>query len=282
MQGRVVSASMDWITYVTTSRNSTESLMTIADEVARKVEGTNLPYEYWAGLGYKGQQLGPVKFGVRKHGEGILIISGSHASRGLILAELAIGKPTRIDLEVTFHVKHCDIKVAARHYDELLRNHEGKTRVPALKLIMSKTGDTLYVGKRTAPIMLRLYDKTHTYEPGQLGNYWRYEVEFKKTAATDILERIKTVEDIGVCAASSVLAEYLKRGIKPSFSSKTTVDAIEVKATVSTMEAKVQWLEKCVAPVVVQLSLGGYDDQIVEALKLRSIMNNIRKNDYGN
>jgi len=278
MQGKIVSASLDWITYVTTEKSSTESLMAIADDVARKVEGTSLPYEYWAGLGYKGQQLGPVKFGVRKDGGGIMIISGSHASKGLILAELAAGHPTRVDLEVTFHVKQSDVRVAARHYEQLLKLHEGRKRVPALKLIMSSTGHTLYVGKRTAPVMLRLYDKTYTYEPGKLGSYWRYEVEFKKQAARDIMARIVTSEDIGVMAASSVLSEYRKRSIRPSFSAKSEVDAIEVRATVSTMDAKIAWLEKCVAPVVVQLSLGGYNEQVIKALKLRSIMSEIGRN----
>ncbi len=281
MTGKVDSAGLDWITYVTTEKGETKKLLMAAATAARELENSEMPFQHWKGLGYEGSKLGPYKWGDRKDGSGIMIISGSSATDGLILYELDIGHPTRVDLQVTFHLDTPNTRIAQKAYDQLSAMKASGKRTGYLKLIRSGTGDTVYVGRRSNNIMLRLYDKTHTYNPGYLGQYWRYEVEYKGVAAKQIFPRIAESKDIAICSIANVFAEYNKRKVLVPFSTETNITAIEVAATISTAETKLKWLEKCVAPVVVQLSLAGYDENVISALKLRGIMNDLRSKNHG-
>jgi len=277
----VHSVGMDWITYVTTERRHTKDLMLFASSSAKGQEQSNVSSEYWKGLGYAGSKLGSFRWGERNGHEGIMIISGGSAIAGLAFAALGIGRPTRVDLQVTIRCTPPNHSVATRVYSDLENINKSRQRKRYIKLISSSTGDTVYVGKRTSKVMLRLYDKTHSVMQGQTGLYWRYEVEYKSRAAVKVLESLTTANDLMALCLSQVFAEYVKRDVQPRFSTRSVVDAIEVGMEVSTKDSKLRWLEKCVAPVVTQLCIAGYEEQVLHSLKLRDVITVIRSSSNG-
>lgn len=63
------------------------------------------------------------------------------------------------------------------------------TKARGVSFITSKTGQTLYVGKRTSDRMLRLYDKGGE-SGGQRGIHWRIEAEIKGKASMSVARRM--------------------------------------------------------------------------------------------
>jgi hypothetical protein len=272
-EGDIVSVGTDWIT-VTTARGYEPAefikwcYQTLADNEPRTIA------KPWAQMGYKGRQKDTIKAGVRGQEEAILMATGEMAE--IVGRQLPVVpfKVTRFDLQVTLSVHLSCPYLASKSYAELRTINAHRVKPRYLKFISSNTGDTLYVGKRSSAIVLRLYDKTEFYKPGEIGQYWRYEVEFKKAAAQRAYEKWANWKNKAQSTAAQVTTEFSKRGLEPGFPNEVSIRAIEVKATASNNERRMAWLKKCVAPVVVQLVYNGLKDDVLKVLRLTEILFN--------
>lgn len=270
----VVDASIDWITFVTVTEFESNDLVKWIDKQAQLNTDLEDITEPWRGLGYIGFRKGPFKWGVRGRDEAIAIISGSIAPIGLLWSEIGIGHPTRVDLQVTVQLEKPNRNVARETYaDQETQNLSGR-KPRYIKLLASPSGETVYVGRRTSNVMLRLYDKSFDYGETKSGQIWRYEVEYKGRAAGKALTQVRRSNDVVQAVSGMVFAEYVKRGVRPRFRSDNQISAIEVSAEISTLQTKIRWLEKGVSPVVAQLCNAGYEMEVLTALKLKHILTN--------
>ena len=270
--GRLIQmAEPDWLTITTVRGKGTSAFTKWASQVI-ETEAKEGKKEEWKAMGYKGWRVGEIKAGARAGEEAIAIFSGESAVKYAGRIPLGYFKVTRFDLQITLHVSPGDPTLAHREYADLGRQNELRKRPRYIKLISSPTGTTLYVGKRTSAIMLRLYDKTHHYEKGKLGMYWRYEVEYKKDAAQRAFDRWNGQQNRCSFTVNQVASEFDKRGVHPGFSKWSKIDAIEVKAKIAGDQERIEWLTKCVAPVVVQLCFNGHTEAVLHSLKLNNVL----------
>lgn len=267
----ITAAGLDWLTFTSQSDLGTHHLYQVWTSNYPKIADEGEPVLEWKGMGYHGLQCGPMRMGLRNGDEAILMMSGP----GTELIAWEPGFPevraTRVDIQATFRLRGPDETVARRSYEAMAIANGVSDRQKAIKLVESPTGSTFYLNRRTADCMIRLYDASHKYEPFELGRYWRVEVEYKRKKANAALEKWISAEDKYAFCIRQTLGEALTRGLNVGIPDHHPIDAISVKTEVTTIQGKLTWLSKTVAPVVAQLTLMGYTEECLEAMGLKSI-----------
>jgi len=268
---RIIDGGMDWITFTTTEGAATNNALTAARAIIYDHFGADVAVNDWQGMGYKGFQFGPVRYGERNGNESITIISGPYSSLLMGKGILDAGRVTRLDTQVTVLLGEPQPEIASMAYRSLTRANQHSAKPRYVKLIKSNDGDTCYLGRRTGGVMLRLYDKSKDCGDDRPGAIWRLEVEYKKGASRTAYNRLEGEKDLlGICVGLT-LAEFSKRGLVPNVNPENQISAIQVGAKIKTPEGQLDWLCKCVAPVVSQLVLAGYEREVFYALNLRGV-----------
>lgn len=252
-------AGLDWITITGKDLHgqidALEQLVDWQDRLQRDYQPKD-----WRLLGYAGKQVGPVRMGFRDDVHFIAQISGAYANDALEeCPELAGLHFTRVDYQVTARSSMTKPDYVSLTYERLRFIKQDYPSYPNIKLIRSDTGDTLYIGRRDSPLMLRLYDKS--FDLGHpLGTWFRFEVEYKKNKANPAWQawlgapnRIDHITDV-------VGREFSDKRIPTWFGSETVV-AIHGEVIESDYQRQLRWLDKCVRPAVVKLSEAGYRDE---------------------
>lgn len=274
----IISSMLD---YATWTEQSTALGWWLFEEAAKqrsRLEGKGELEKSWGGMGYNGFRIGGMRYGERKDGaQAILMMSGEDAHLLVAENDMPEAHVTRIDAQVTIRLSRKDSSVAERYYRGIEEAVHRGANTKSFRLIRSVSGDSLYVNKRTSPVMLRFYDKTSWFESDETGYYWRYEVEYKREAAQKVYDTFRRQKDMEGFVAGLVFSEYQKRGVSPLFEASTEVNAVSMGVSVSTAETKLEWLEKCVAPVVEQLTLQGLSKEVVGAIGLKEAMAAHRK-----
>ena len=276
-QSEVVSAGFDWLTITEVEAECTTLMYQHANEAKRELVKSGHFTADWSAMGYRGWSLGPLRYGERGPNEAILIVSGDFCREFAFRPWIRPERITRADIQVTLRCDKPQPELATTAYRHLAAAEEGKQRKRFLNLITSETGSTLYVGKRDANVSLRFYDKSLDYGEKELGSIWRYEVQYRRSHAKTAGERLLSTAEPNRHVLGLVAAEFEKRGVLVRFGAKSEITAIAIGRTVTTQVGQLKWLEKCVAPVVSQLCLIGYEEAVINSLSLRGIINNIRK-----
>lgn len=269
----VVGAGVDWLTITAVDDDTSINLGTIKDRILQDEQFKGVIPEKWGSMGYRGQNWGPMKLGVRNQHEAILILSGNICSSALCWTEIDPDRVKRVDLQVTVGLKMPSPNYALTLYQLLPTLTEFSRYVKMMKYISSFTGDTLYIGKRGRSHLLRIYDKSMDCGYRKTGYAWRFEMEYRNDAAKQVVRRLNEKNDKQGYILGQVTAELSKRSIKSSFGATSVIDAIEVSASVATAETKLDWLSRCVSPVVMKLLSLGYEEEIIDMLKLKNIIN---------
>jgi hypothetical protein len=269
----VLDAGLDWITQTSQHPDTSIEMDMLARNLLLEEEQLGEIDQPWHMQGYRGRKCGAVKAGARHPMESILIISGERADHYKHIFRVEKSRITRLDLQVTLRLGRSVRNAAFDLYRGLEGIKERGGIQASIRYISSESGDTLYVGKRSGGVMLRFYDKSLDYGETERGRVWRYEVEYGRNAAGPAWEKIAGFDPWPERAAGMVAAEYKKRGIAPRFHSNSSITAIEVLRSVTTADRKIEWLRKCVAPVITQLVLLGYEEQVFQALSLTGIRN---------
>ena len=268
---KVHSAGLDWLTITTVSGEATDVLV----ETAREIVHTEMPADAipddWKAMGYTGQSYGPLKLGRRGIDEAILILSGHLADVVGETYTVPHDRVTRADFQVTVVLDEPNPFLAYNTKKAIENLTTARTDGKLWTYISSATGDTLSIGKRGRNRYIRFYDKSKDYTPSERGTYWRYEVELRRDTAKQAMRMMYEASDRHEFIAGQVFSSFQRRGIEPRFSIKETPSAIEVGQVVTTADAKISWLSRCVAPVVTQLIDLGYEEQVIRSLKLRGI-----------
>ncbi len=268
----IVSRGPDWVTLTAEGEVQGTALMSSFNLLAKEQESRDFKKTPWRFQGYRGFQIEGAKCAVRGTDEAILVLTGEASQAWYALIKALDARCTRFDIQTTVEVQPPKPSLARHVYLSLEKLNNGNGRERYIKYISSPTGDTVYVGKRKNTVLLRLYDKSLYFGEEPLGTYWRYEVEFKGTAAQAALDKFKKANDAGEWIGTQVFQEFSSRNVKPVFSVRTSVLNVETAARITTLEGQIKWLERCVSPVVVQLVNDGHVEMVLDVLKLKHLV----------
>lgn len=139
------------------------------------------------------------------------------------------------------------------------------------RAILSREGDTLYLGSRKSGNFGRIYDKSVRYGDAMgSGTVWRFELEAKRVQARRLAAVWQKAGDKGWHIASVVAYQMKKWGVGLPLSGVRVQQELAVKQEGNTM----RWLRHTVAPSIARLVSAGREDEVLSALGLSEVMNN--------
>ncbi len=268
----VVGIGIDWMTVTAVKAKDSRTLVLSAQSLVNDILPEGTISKPWTAMGYRGQSWGPIKAGARGTDESILILSGATAHKGFGLYPLPLERVTRIDVQVTVALSKPRPTYIEELYKILPSLPKSSKYGKLLTYVSSSTGDSLYIGKRSANTMMRIYDKGGEMGGAKLGSVIRYEMEYRREAAKQVAQALDGHKTPDMYILSLVLAELKKRSILATFAANSSINAIEVKAVVQTLDSQIKWLAKCVAPVVMRAIEAGRTDDALTALKLNHLL----------
>jgi len=276
-RGDITSSGLDWLTFTAVTQPYVESLYYTSRMVYGILKETGYRRKDWSAMGYNGFSAGPLKYGERNKVEAIMILSGEAADVFGFRPKLEIDRVTRTDVQVTVRVNPPIPNAAYLTHQNLQARYKDAKKRPFLSLLQSTTGETLYVGKRDGEVSLRFYDKSNDMGEAEQGTCWRYEVQYRRKKAKAAYGIIRKHTEPHLASIGLVGAEFKKRHIIPGFGSKSDITAIEMGRVVATTDGQLKWLEKCVAPVISQLVMAGFEEQVYSSLNLGAVINAVQR-----
>lgn len=268
-------AAPDWIT-LTYKPNSEVFQWAIENPLSvmrRALPGDAEGYKLrpWRFMGYAGYQLGPIRFGRRDDGA-IWIVSGEHAGLPLHLPAVDDARCTRLDVRLdlfyagTFPRMVSLAKRAAKAHKKALpgRPFVVDPREPDIG------GHTLYLGSRSSPVFVRLYDKQAERDgEARWRGCWRLEVELKDGAQDEEFHKLYKLGFSREACTNLVLAYTQRRGLWfDGITSGGWEPAMVQALPPSDAEKKLSWLASQVQPTVRWLLQNVDDTAILDALGL--------------
>ncbi len=269
----IFNSGVDWITLTNKRGYAPEAGLDLV------FSEHSLNPEAWAVGGYSGLRCTEtgLRYGERKGRDGkveeILIASGKFSSEIAGSNWDLYANCTRIDFQVTVYLDSPEPHLAKAWYEEFEAAFEaGETMTGRRKraLILSDTGETLYVGSRkSGRKFFRFYDKSHDYGADR-GTVWRQEVQYGRRFADKALWFFRTAseEDRVEAMAEMVFAEFM--GAMSKSLIWTPGDAVDIivepAAEESGIQKRLEWLRACVRPVVERLDNAGYAHDALAAL----------------
>lgn len=263
---RVISSGPDWFTLTGQEKIHTSALEQVFHSYVKADNPRPIELQKWVWTGYRGFAYKGMHYGIRNDDEAALVVAGELA-RIVLPSDLPTEiRCTRTDVQVSVHLDRPRPTFAMLLYHDLQAKQADREKKTYYKLLQSNSGDTLYVNKRTSPVMLRLYDKSLDYGHSHLGTVWRYEVEFKRPKAQAVYDEWRSSTDVLDWSLGRVALEFETRGIGSNWWVGSLPTAIEVRTEVKTATSKLAWLVRCVRPVVVELIANGYEEQVISSI----------------
>lgn len=241
----------------------------LSDEAARGNE-----VKVWSGKGYKGKRCGSVAYGVR-HDGCILRLSGRAALALTVESIPYADNVSRIDLQITCFDATQQAERAHMGYYSVLEAPRKRGRPPSAELrLNSGGGQTLYAGSRTSDRVGRLYDYGIAHKKAPKGQYWRFEVEYKREQAMRLATAAIERQLDDAIIAALVVDYFAQRGL-PTPACHEDVGAIldGHRATLeldglSDADRTIRWLNDCVRQSVARLISCGRLAEVIRALGL--------------
>lgn len=253
------------IDYLTVTSDSWQAITGLANEVLRYIPNLENEREFhW--MGYKGYcytgESGHIAWGV-KPGYGLVQMSGEcsdRVMRRLDAFHLERYKCTRLDIAVTVLLKRSKPLV-----DEAIKDWEEGTKGFSAILKSNGEGGTLYIGSRTSDQFGRLYDKGAEImsrlrkDDYPLCQMWRYEVEYKRSRAKAMRERISHIigegKPLNEYIIQTVYEWFLRRGVVPAFHQLGKhYNIVQVDTRITNTQKTMDWLNVQVRPAIARVA----------------------------
>jgi DNA relaxase NicK len=201
----------------------------------------------------------------------LLSLAGHFAQRYFDQVAAEAWHATRIDLAVDVLLDEPDL-AATSAYARLVRKTEEDARdgyKSKFSLITgSDGGSTLYLGRRSSAHFSRLYDKGIESQTETTGLLWRYEVEYKQSAAHPCFLAVKHTADRNNLILGLVYRHFVDRGVQPLFLIDSVPGLLKRETVEKTHLDALNWLQRQVKPTVGRLRLAGYEKEVYNALGL--------------
>jgi len=270
-------SSVDWLTVTTDKKAVGNSWADVFASIANEngYEFTK-PWSFW---GFEGWQTNHCRYGVRfTTEEYILIVSSAPADlvwRDICPTARSI---TRVDLAVTTELEEVHPGLPQDYY-RITVPPGGPSKLKYSLVQNSNGGQTLYVGSRHSEQFGRVYDKG-AERRGTPGKTYRYEVVLRKDVAPNLVKSLLASASVAGSkeALSSQITSFVwdwfdNREVVPIFERLGDFSShIEVEATLTTTDRKLQWLKKSISPTVRKLMAMGRTQEVIEALSLEGFM----------
>ncbi len=215
-------------------------------------------------FGYVGMECGVVFVGKREDG---FMVKVSSAPAHPFAVELAEKMPTvnitRLDLQVTLQSKTDQPRLAREIQRDLEDAHAASKSRRPLNIHYERderNGDCLWIGKRTSPRFLRIYDKTRDENGKVPPHLWRYEVEFKAKQATQVWRTLVLSHCSLKVITNIVVAGFLIKNVDLSWIEEVEPRRLPSSYEKTTTEKQLNWMERNVSRTSRQLIEGGYKD----------------------
>jgi hypothetical protein len=214
----IASSGIDWLSLRTTNFDISNNHHALAHEVLRQAKEGGQKIEREVRQGFAGQSAQGIFMGGRESTT-LLTLSGDVAREYAPIALRLGGSVSRLDLQVTVDTKLDRQNIASTSYyrAQTLKTKGG--RPPRLMLTqVFKQGATLNINSRKTDQYGRLYDWGSAHEQGEQYQFWRYEIEFKRSSAKQIGKLLSSCEDLQAVTESLVHSWYEARVGSVAFS----------------------------------------------------------------
>lgn len=266
----VIENAVDWITATALYQKedcavSGERCATLASRLLLQEEQKKNRMRTWSMMGFKGFACGQVQCGIG--GQGYLFrLSGEVAATHWREVYALSTNVSRVDCQFTVRHDGAWIDRAVYHADEVRRYQREKA--PHMKVTLidgGKHGRSLCIGSRASTQYGRIYDKEKESKLECYRDCWRYEVEFKKSAAEFVCAELAAEDPPGSSPGSQVAKWMERRQINPGqllmdvalpCSHKKSSDALR----------SLEWFRRCVKPSVDRCLAWGSSRETLDAL----------------
>lgn len=255
-------SGLDWLTLIGNDREAHEQLY--ADMTLwMKEEADKFEIKRFSVAGFMGMSCGALKFGFnRKDDRWMIQISGRAADHGVErLPGITSIRASRCDYQITIRYGS---NLAKEIFDHLADENKKRIRQRTIHYHENNDGATVYVGKRSSGVFLRIYDKSAAYGEGK--DIWRIEAEYKKKYASRAWDRWLSSSDRTGVIIATLQAELEQRGITQVWFGLADATRIKVVEEASDYEKKLLWLETTIRPAVGRLINAGYEEEVKEIL----------------
>lgn len=262
----LVSSGIDWITCVTKDPKRTGNMLESAVYLARERVESGFRQKGWGMAGFSGFATSGVQFGQRNH-EGIVRLSGEVSHLLWRKYYEMADSVTRLDVECTTRGSRLADKRVKRHWQQARRFERRAPQRGTVTLITgARTGNTLYLGKRSSLQYGRAYDKGAESKRPEYANCVRYEVEMKGEIAARCAADLYAGFGLENAYIPIVSGFFSSRGI--SFPLEGPGKSYKTCRILPTELGRLRWLQNQVQPTVRHLVACGRLQIVLDCLGL--------------
>jgi hypothetical protein len=270
----IVDVGVDWITATAARDDQGEALQNLGRLLLHEQAALGNIESLWKGQGYHGKRCGAVAVGVR-HDGCILRLSSSAAASHYRQTILTARQVSRIDLQVTASDSSqlADRAHLAYYQTSDAPRRGGRPPSASLRLDQER-GQTCYIGSRTSDVVGRLYDKGLEQKNAPQGQYWRYELEYKRQLAKSVAHLVSRAETGPDHIAARVVDYFAARGVPGPEVRNNLSSILREAGRPTTLDRKsdhdrsLRWLSNSVAPTVQRLLESDQREALLRALGL--------------
>lgn len=246
----VVESAVDYLTVTAKVGDKASDLWALGfglfnDEVALGWEPRPFTWQ-----GYEGLSCGRITCCRRDDGA-MLRLSSDAAQAHWEQATALADNTSRIDLAVTARFSEPVSGLAQLGYvtSQALANARGE-ELTAQLILNTRKGATLYLGKRTATLFARLYDKDAESNDPAYRNCWRWELEVKHERAPLAVNYIGAHPPHHKTIAETVYQHFVTRGVAVPWRVAVPRGLPAPPFRDTDDERRLRWLRTQVAPVI--------------------------------
>lgn len=198
-----------------------------------------------------------------------LSMGGTVSFEQLNMELLQTMKCTRIDHHVTVRLCETDSELPLRLYHYFSGAKSGHVKRMKKRFIDSDTGQTCYLGGRSAARFLRVYDKGGESGTATRGLIYRAEVEHKGGLADKVFSSAVDWEGMNRQSMAEVHGHLRRFGVHLFGARDAIMPVTRFTPRGSDDLSALMWLDRSVVPVLKRLRLNGYGREAAEILGLQ-------------
>lgn len=272
-------AGIDWLTVTAKDQGLRNDLFAECERIKSILLSNGDRLKPWMFKGYTGFAVGGLRWGTRLDSD-IAMLSGVDAHQNWHAVGEWCENCSRVDLAVTVNCSQAYPGLLDTYYEYLTRPTSRHVKFSSSITKNSAGGQTLYIGSRMSRAFARVYDKG--LEAGlenEQGKLWRYEIEFKKPLARQVLSALHANkylpadvhwnEEVAQSIVSTVYVWFQARNLPPLFTRRENLSiSLECEARITSDEVSLNWLTTQVQPTIQRLRQRGKLQAVKEALGL--------------
>lgn len=266
-----IGAGVDWLTATGDRGLNGWSFWGVGDCILQTQTAAGVEVKPAAVRDYKGRRGDGVFVG-RRASDSIIILSGPRAAEHFADVTLAASNVSRLDVQMTVYTGSEEPHLARDTFEHLKAAPARRGKPPTLSYTESHPkGETFYYGSRTSDSFGRLYDKASEAKLGTPRTIWRAEVEFKRSYARRLANRLARLPVPRLGVEPVVGSWWLSRGVRLPVSPLGR-DLIDLPLAETRKGDELAWLARA-TPKAVRRAINAHGLQsVLDALGLSDLV----------